>query len=78
MSILVKADTTNLENTVLPGLLTKLRSAGVSAGQEWGSGFMGVVETSVGVPLIDMLVRLVTPNVMARIVFENGRTGSAP
>lgn len=42
-------------------------SAGRAAGLQWGNAFTAVAEQGVAPYLIDMLVNLVTPGVMARM-----------
>jgi len=54
------------------------RIAGKDAGGEWGGGFLETVGLSVPVALIQLLVGLVTPGVMAAIAQHNTQTGAAP
>lgn len=53
---------------------TRLFTAGQGAGTQWGAGFMTTVETSINVPLINLLVALVTPGVMAQIAAQTSQT----
>ena len=55
---------------------TKLQQSGVKAGQMWGAGFMGVVETGVSLPLIQLLAVLVTPNVLKAIQDNKSKSGA--
>lgn len=54
----------------------RLKTTGERAGQVWGVGFMGTVESSVSVPLISLLVRLVTPAVMQAFATNATLTGT--
>ncbi len=56
--------------------VTIFDSAGRQAGTKWGAGFTTVVEQGVGPYLVDMLVRLVTPGVMAQIAAQGTTEGA--
>jgi hypothetical protein len=50
--------------------------AGRAAGTKWGSGFTAVVESGVGPYLVAMLVKLVTPGVMAQLAAQSSTEGA--
>jgi len=77
---LATADGTQL----VAGIVTKLQTempkfleAGKGAGTQWGSGFMTTVESSIATPLINLLVTLVTPGIMAQMAAKESQ-GAAP
>lgn len=57
---------------------SKLGLAGRDAGTAWGTGFMAAVGENVPPALIDMLVNLVTPGVMAKYAQQGSLTGATP
>lgn len=52
----------------------RMKTAGQNAGTVWGVGFMATVETSVSTPLINLLVALVTPGIMAQFALTGTLT----
>jgi hypothetical protein len=58
------------------GAVSAFENPGRLAGTKWGVGFTAVVEQGVGPYLVDMLVRLVTPGVMAAVAAANGTEGA--
>lgn len=54
----------------------RMRTAGGTAGEKYGLGFMATVQTSLAGPLISLLVTLVTPGVMAQMAAQTGTTGA--
>ncbi len=62
--------------TQMEATAERMRTAGNSGGVAWGSGFMATVETSVGTPLINLLVALVTPGVLAAFAAEQSQQGA--
>lgn len=60
--------------TQMEAAAERMRTAGNSAGSVWGIGFMATVENSVATPLINLLVALVTPGVMAAVAAQQSQT----
>lgn len=58
----------------MEGAITSFNTPGQNAGKTWGSGFMSTVETSIAQPLINLLVALVTPGVMAQLGTQTSQT----
>ena len=54
--------------------LPRIYSAGAIHGTQWGAGFMSTVETSIGVPLVNLLTVLITPGVLAAIKANESQT----
>lgn len=54
--------------------VVSFQSPGQNAGKTWGAGFMSTVETSIAQPLINLLVTLVTPGVMAQLGNKDTQT----
>lgn len=66
---------------IVAGIVTKLTAempkfleAGKGAGTQWGSGFMSTVESGIASPLINLLVTLVTPGIMAQMAAGKSQT----
>jgi hypothetical protein len=77
---LATADGTQLVAGIVGKLQTempKFLEAGKGAGTQWGSGFMTTVESGIAQPLINLLVTLVTPGIMAQMAAGQSQT-SAP
>ena len=77
---LATADGTQLVAGIVGKLTTempKFLEAGKGAGTQWGAGFMTTVESGIANPLINLLVTLVTPGVMAQMAAGQSQT-SAP
>ena len=67
---LATADGTQLVAGIVGKLQTempKFLEAGKGAGTQWGAGFMTTVESGIANPLINLLVTLVTPGIMAQM-----------
>lgn len=66
---MAQADGTQIVAGIVAKLQTempKFLDAGKGAGTQWGAGFMSTVESGIANPLINLLVTLVTPGVMAQ------------
>ena len=68
---------------IVQGVIVKMEASyalvqksGATAGKMWGTGFMGTVESGIAQPLIQLLVTLVTPGVMAAIAKQNSLQGA--
>ena len=57
--------------------MPKFLDAGKGAGTQWGAGFMSTVESGIANPLINLLVTLVTPGIMAQMAAAKSQ-GEAP
>jgi len=74
---LATADGTQLVAGIVGKLQTempKFLEAGKGAGTQWGSGFMTTVESGIANPLINLLVTLVTPGIMAQMAAGKSQT----
>ena len=74
---LATADGTQLVAGIVGKLQTempKFLEAGKGAGTQWGSGFMTTVESGIANPLINLLVTLVTPGIMAQMAANKSQT----
>lgn len=58
------------------GVYNRLNTAGFDGGKQWATGFMEAVGENVPAPLINLLVNLVTPGVMAQIYQHGTLTGA--
>lgn len=58
----------------MEGAIVTFNNTGQNAGKQWGAGFMTTVETSIAQPLINLLVALVTPGVMAQLAAADTQT----
>ena len=56
----------------------RLKTAGGEAGKQWGNEFLAVVGNNVPPGLVDILVNLTTPGVMAQIAQRGTLTGAVP
>jgi len=77
---LATADGTQLVAGIVGKLQTempKFLEAGKGAGTQWGAGFMSTVESGIANPLINLLVTLVTPGIMAQMAAAKSQ-GEAP
>lgn len=57
----------------MTAVIAQFNQSGRTAGEQWSSGFYAVAETSLAGPLIDLLVTLVTPGVMAQMAAGTSR-----
>ncbi len=76
---LAMADGTQLVSGIvakLQGEMPKFLDAGKGAGTQWGSGFMSTVESGIAQPLINLLVTLVTPGIMAQMAAKESQTNA--
>jgi len=74
---LATADGTQLVAGIVGKLQTempKFLEAGKGAGTQWGAGFMTTVESGIANPLINLLVTLVTPGIMAQMAAGKSQT----
>ena len=68
---------------IVAGIVTKLQAempkfldAGKGAGTQWGAGFMSTVESGIANPLINLLVTLVTPGIMAQMAAKESQSAA--
>jgi len=74
---LAQADGTQIVAGIVAKLtaeMPKFLDAGKGAGTQWGAGFMSTVETGIANPLINLLVTLVTPGIMAQMAANKSQT----
>ncbi len=74
---LAQADGTQIVTGIVAKLsaeMPKFLDAGKGAGTQWGTGFMSTVESGIANPLINLLVTLVTPGIMAQIAAGKSQT----
>ena len=77
---LAQADGTAIVTGIVAKLtaeMPKFLDAGKGAGTQWGAGFMSTVESGIANPLINLLVTLVTPGIMAQMAAAKSQ-GEAP
>jgi hypothetical protein len=77
---LAQADGTQIVTGIVAKLtaeMPKFLDAGKGAGTQWGAGFMSTVESGIANPLINLLVTLVTPGIMAQMAAAKSQ-GEAP
>ena len=77
---LAQADGTQIVAGIVGKLtaeMPKFLDAGKGAGTQWGAGFMSTVESGIANPLINLLVTLVTPGIMAQMAAAKSQ-GEAP
>ena len=77
---LAQADGTQIVAGIVGKLtaeMPKFLDAGKGAGTQWGAGFMSTVESGIANPLINLLVTLVTPGIMAQMAAGKSQ-GEAP
>ena len=55
---------------------SQLSASGAKAGTNWGAGFMSTVESGIANPLINLLVTLVTPGIMAQMAAGQSQTAA--
>ena len=56
---------------------SRIGSAGTDAGKVWGVGFLSTVGDNVPAALINVLVNLTTPGVMAQLTIDSSRAGAS-
>jgi hypothetical protein len=74
---LAQADGTQIVAGIVAKLtneMPKFLDAGKGAGTQWGAGFMSTVESGIANPLINLLVTLVTPGIMAQMAAGKSQT----
>lgn len=74
---LAQADGTQIVAGIVAKLtaeMPKFLDAGKGAGTQWGTGFMSTVESGIANPLINLLVTLVTPGIMAQMAAKESQS----
>ena len=74
---LAQADGTQIVAGIVGKLtaeMPKFLDAGKGAGTQWGAGFMTTVESGIAQPLINLLVTLVTPGIMAQMAAKESQS----